>query len=215
MSAITNPTVSNTVIPFETLLAKMEPHFKFFAKRVLKLKADNLDDALQELRAIAFGMYRSLVRRGKETFYSPIANFAIKRYKSGRRFAGSCTTDVLSDETRILERCEICSLDQFDLNDGDMPFLTDWRQSNVADTVQFKIDFHDDWYHRQSPRDQQIIDDLAIGKTTGEVARKYSVSDGLISQYRKRYRASWESFINPSAKVDLIDPPEESMSVPA
>jgi len=54
MNAITNPTVSNTVIPFEVLLAKMEPHFKFFAKRILKLKADNLDDALQELRAIAF-----------------------------------------------------------------------------------------------------------------------------------------------------------------
>ena len=61
-------TIANTSAPasFETLLAKMEPHFKFFARRVLKLKADNLDDALQEMRALAFDIYRSLVRRAKK-----------------------------------------------------------------------------------------------------------------------------------------------------
>jgi len=204
MATIANNSAS-TVPSFETLLAKMEPHFKFFAKRVLKLKADNFDDAVQDLRAIAFDIYRSLIRRGKEAYYTPIKDFAIKRYKSGRRFIGSSTTDVLSDETRILERCDICSLDQFYLHDGDLPFLTDWRQSNVADTVQFKIDYQD-WHHRQSPRDQQIIDDLAMSETTGAVAKKYGVSPALISIKRKDFANSWKVF---------IDPPEAGMLVPA
>ena len=205
MSAITNLTVSTSAIPFEALLEKMEPHFRYFVKQVLKLKADNLDDALQELRAIAFDIYRSLVRRGRQTFYTPIKDFAIKRFKSGRRFAGSNTTDVLSDWTRMLERCDICSLDQFYLNDGDLPFLTDWRQMNVANTVQFKIDYQD-WYHRQSPRDQEIITDLMMGETTNEVARKHGLSASSISLKRKNFANSWRIF---------IDPPEEGMLVPA
>jgi len=205
MTAITNPSISSSVVPFEVLLVKMEPQFLFFARRVLKLKADNLDDALQELRAIAFDIYRSLVRRGKEAFYSPIMKFAIKRYHSGRRFAGTSTTDVLSDCTRMLERCEICSLSEFDLGNGDLPFLTDWRQMNVANTVQFKIDYQD-WHQRQAPRDQQIIDDLAMGETTNDVARKCGVSASLISIKRKDFARSWKMF---------IDPPEEEMAVPA
>ena len=195
-------TTSNTAVPFEVLLAKMEPHFLFFAKRVLRLKADNLDDAIQEMRVIAFDIYRSLVRRGKQTFYSPIANFAIKKYKAGRRFTGSSTTDVLSDETRILERCNIRSLDQFD-HDSDLPFLTDWRQSNVADGVQFKIDF-EDWYYRQSTRDQQIIDDLAMSETTGAVAKKHGVTPSLISIKRRDFAKSWKGFIDPEEKGMLV-----------
>jgi len=204
MTTITNNSTPSHVVPFEVLLAKMEPHFLFVAKRVLKLKADNLDDALQEMRAIAFDIYQRLVRRGKQVFYSPIMKFAIKRYKSGRRFIGSNTTDVLSDSTRILERCDICSLDQFD-HDSDLPFLTAGRQSNVADTVQFKIDF-EDWYYRHSARDQQIIEDLAMSETTNAVSKKYGVSASLISIKRKDFAKSWKTF---------IDPPEAGMLVPA
>ena len=203
MTAITNPSISSSVIPFEVLLAKMEPHFKFFARRVLKLKADNLDDALQELRAIAFDIYRSLVRRGKQTFYSTIKDFAIKRYHSGRRFAGSSTTDVLSDWTRMLERCDICSLDQFDPGNGDLPFMVDWRQCNVADSVQFKLDFQD-WHHRQASRDQQIIDDLAMSETTNAVAKKHGVSPSLISTKRKDFANSWTRFIDPEEEGSLV-----------
>jgi len=46
--------------------------------------------------------------------------------------------------------------------------------------VQFKIDFFEGWLPQQSPRDQEIILDLAKGHTTGEVAKKHGVSDGAI-----------------------------------
>jgi hypothetical protein len=201
MSTITN--TSAPIVPFEVLLAKMEPHFRFFARRVLRLKADNLDDALQDMRAIAFGFYRSLVRRGKEAFYTPIMKFAIKRYKSGRHFTGSNSTDILADQTRMLGRSKVHSLSRFGIGNNPPNFMVDPKM-NVADTVQFKIDFHETWYYRQSPRDQRIIDDLAIGETTNAVAKKCGVSASLISTKRKDLANSWKRF---------IDPPEEEMTV--
>jgi hypothetical protein len=77
------------------------------------------------------------------------------------------------------------------------------RRVNVADTVQFVIDY-EEWLSNQSARDQQIIKDLAYGYTTGDVAKKYAVSDGLISQYRKRYGNSWKTFIDPTAEGMLV-----------
>jgi hypothetical protein len=190
---------TNPVIPFEVLLEKMKPNFKFFARQ-MKLKFDNFDDTIQDLTAIAFDIYRSLVRRGKEIFYSTIANFAIKRYKSGRRFAGSSTTDVLSDETRILGRCEICSLSPMYSNEGELPFLLDWK-SNAADIVQFKMDFNETWYRQQPSVDRSIIRDLMMGETTGDIARKHHLTPSAVSHKKRQYAASWKAFNDPPEKT--------------
>jgi len=129
-------------IPFEVLLEKMLPHFRYYAKNVLKLKgnSDNFDDAIQELSAIAYEMYLSLVRRGKEVFYTPIKNFTIQRYQDGRRFIGSNTTDMLSERTKCKGRSEVCSLSQLDENDAMLFYMVD-QQSELFDRVQFRIDF--------------------------------------------------------------------------
>ena len=63
-------------------------------------------------------------------------------------------------------------------------------------------------YQQQSVEDQWIITDLAMSETTNAVARKYGVSAGLISQYRKRYAKSWKSFLDPPTE-------EKGMLVPA
>jgi len=200
MTTITNSaTVSSAVVPFEVLLPKVQPHFEYFARKVLRLKADNFDEVVQDLTAIAFDIYRSLVRRGKEVFYTPIMKFAIKRYRDGRHFMGSSTTDLFAERTRMLKRSDLCSLTLFEVREGSLHFMVD-KNMNVSRTVQFKIDFFESWLQQQTPRDQQIIKDLAMGETTGEVAKKYKVSAGLISQYRKRYATSWDAFINPPEK---------------
>jgi hypothetical protein len=207
MTAIINsttPSVQSAPVPFEVLLAKMQPQFEYFVGKVLRLKADNFDDAVQELIAIAFDIYQKSVRKGKQVFYTPIKDFAIKKYKDGRRFLGSSTTDLLAERTRILKRSDVCSLTLFDVREGSLHFMID-KWNNVSRTVQFKIDFFETWLQQQTERDRAIIIDLAMGETTGDVARKHGVSDGLISQYRKRYKASWNAFINPPEKTDLID----------
>jgi FixJ family two-component response regulator len=69
----------------------------------------------------------------------------------------------------------------------------EYPQPSVVDFVQMKMDYQG-WYHLQSPRDQQIIDDLSMGCTTGEVAKKFGVSDGLISIKRKNFANSWREY---------------------
>jgi hypothetical protein len=143
---------------------------------------------------IALDMYTSQVRRGKEVYYSPLVRYAIKRYRGGRRFTGSNSTDVLSEQTQMIGRSEVCRLSEFDGDPGCWDFEHYNRLPDVAEAVQWKIDY-ETWLAQQTPRDQKIALDLSYGYTTGEVAKRYGVSDGLISQYRKRYAESWNAYI--------------------
>ena len=126
-------------------------------------------------------------------FYPPLMLYAIKRYSTGRRFTGLNSTDVHSEHTQMQGRSEVHQFSELEGKLDEMDFMADLAV-NVADTVQFSVDY-ESWLSKQAPRDKQIITDLSYGYTTGEVARKYSVSDGLISQYRKRYREDWNDFV--------------------
>ena len=206
MTAITTNNAAPSVASFETLYAKMLPHFQYFAKRVRRRKGVDIEDVMQELAGWALLNYTSLVKAGKDIFYTPILKFAIKRYREGRRFTGSSTTDILSEQTQKLGRSKVYTFSQFvEEETTESWFFMRDRKTNVADSVQFKIDF-EDWHYRQSPRDQQIIDDLMMSETTNAVAKKYSVSPALISIKRKQFAHSWKTF---------IDPPEAGMLVPA
>jgi len=199
MTMITNSIPS--VPTFDALYAKMLPHFKYFAKHHVRRKRrrGDYEDVIQELAGFALQMYNSLIRRGKgaEVFYTPLMQFAIKRYREGRRFVGSNTKDILSHQTQILGRSKTCQLSQFDEEQDTWDFMTD-RKGRVLDAVQFKIDY-DAWHTSLPPRDQKIVTDLSYGYTTGDVATKYGVSAGLISQYRKRYHKDWNDFIGDTA----------------
>jgi len=194
MTTIANTIASSasSVPSFESLLVKMQPRFRYYARQFNRCRRIDPADVVQELTGLALENYTSLVQRGKEVFYSPLVRFAIKRYKEGRRCTGSNTTDVLAEQTQILGRCEVHSLSGFDDTDS-WYFMVDQRV-NVADHVQFRVDY-ETWLSQQTARDQDIIKDLAAGETTGDVATKYGVSAGLISQYRKRYANSWTRFI--------------------
>jgi hypothetical protein len=154
---------------------------------------------------MALETYQSLVRRGKEVFYTPIMKYTIRHYREGRRLCGSNSTDGLSEQTQRIGRAAIRQLLDFESPDGNeidrRPYM-ELKQPTVPDFVQMKLDYQG-WYHLQSPRDQKIIWDLAMGETTGDVAKKYGVSAGLISIKRKNFAKSWNAFINAPEKTDL------------
>ena len=186
------PVTVTSVPSFETLHAKMQPHFRYFTRRILRLRGDDFDDAMQELTLLAYELYHSAVRLGRKVFYTPIMKYAIGRFKEGRRFNGSNSVDVLSERTRQLGRVDVCM-------EKSLPFLL--GKYDVARTVDFKLDFSD-WYHRQSTRDQQIIHDLAMSETTNAVAKKFGVTAGAISIKRRTFEKSWHNFINPPPDND-------------
>ena len=77
------------------------------------------------------------------------------------------------------------------------------RKYPVDRTVKLRIDF-ENWFANQTARDQEIINDMAYGETTSDLAKKYKVSAPSISCYRKKYADSWYEFICDSKdKPDL------------
>ena len=145
---------NSTVPSFEVLLTKMKPHFRYYVRRKLRLRCDNFDDAMQELTAIAYELYHSLVQRGKTILYTPILRYSIKCYREGRPFIGLNSTDVLGHQALLLGRSTTYSVEDC-ADDTDKRHCIQDRQAKVFDTVQTRIDF-DDWYQQQSVENQWL-----------------------------------------------------------
>ena len=202
MTTITNTATTPSVPTFEALLTKMMPHFRYFVGKVLRLRRDRYHDAIQDLVGMALETYQSLVRRGKEVFYTPIMKYTIQHYRAGRRFVGYNTTDVLGHQAQFLGRSTTYSIDDCAEDTDRRHCITD-KQPDVLHTVQIRMDFSD-WYDRLPVRDQWIATDLAMGETTNAVAKKYGVSAALISIKRKTFANSWKNFIDPEEKGMLV-----------
>ena len=63
----------------------------------------------------------------------------------------------------------------------------------VPDQVAFRIDFPA-WLNSQTKRNRRIAEVLAVGCTTGEVAKRFRLSSGRISQLRQEFHRSWQEF---------------------
>jgi len=67
------------------------------------------------------------------------------------------------------------------------------RQTPVPDQVAFRIDFPA-WLAIHPRRDRRIAETLAVGHSTTEAAKRFHVSAGRISQKRRDFHASWQTF---------------------
>jgi hypothetical protein len=67
------------------------------------------------------------------------------------------------------------------------------RRAPVADQVAVKIDVGA-WFATLTKRMKEIAKDLAFGCSTSEVAKKYGVTPGRVSQLRRVLEESWAAF---------------------
>ena len=65
------------------------------------------------------------------------------------------------------------------------------RNATPAEVVRVRLDF-DAWLKTLPRRDRKVALDLARGHRPSDVAHKYELSDGRISQLRKELHLSWE-----------------------
>ena len=71
--------------------------------------------------------------------------------------------------------------------------MVDTRTAPVPDIVAFRCDFPA-WLNTLSRRDRRIAEILALGHRTREVAKRFDVSAGRISQLRRELAESWREF---------------------
>ena len=85
-------------------------------------------------------------------------------------------------------------LDRFDreANEWAEAIVEDHR-TPVPDQVAFRIDFPK-WLTLLSRRNRRIAEALALGNSTSQVAKRFGLSPGRISQLRGELYLSWQDF---------------------
>jgi hypothetical protein len=168
---------------------------------------DRQAEAIQNTVCWAFQNLKNLATKGRlhDAYAGALTKFAVGRHNSGRTL-GTVTKsgDVMSGFCKSLGRVNavknygICE-NVADTFEG-AATASDARYP-VHRAIQFKIDFHETWLQQQTPKDQAIIKELAVGSTQSETARKFGVSPACINQYQKRYAKSWSDFISDKKKA--------------
>ncbi len=155
------------------------------------------EDLVQEAVANCVVAYARLVERGKESIAYPtvLAGFAVRQIKDGRRVGKSVASrDVYDEHGRIKHNIQLRHIgDPHEQSGGWKEQLIENDRTPVPDQAAFRCDFPQ-WLGTLSARDHRIVDDLAAGERTGDVARRFEVSAGRISQMRGQLKESWEAF---------------------
>ena len=183
---------------WQELFLQMLPMIENCAKRAFRdLGPEAREDAVQEVLANAAVAFARLVELDKVDLAYPkvLARYAIAQFCDGRRVGNRRRIcEVLSPYAQRKKGFRVQRLDRFQTE------LGEWSEAIVEDThtpvpeqVAFRIDFPA-WLKVQTKRNRRIAEALALGHTTGEVARRFKVSEGRISKLRKQFCQSWQEF---------------------
>ena len=162
-----------------------------------RMRPDHKDELIQEVVANAYCAFVRLVDRGKAdvAYATPLAKFAIWQVTAGRQVGTKLSLrDVLSPQAHAAGEITVERLDEFDHEQGELrAALIEDRRATPADTAAARIDVAA-WLRSLSLRSRRIAMTLAMGESTGDVARQFKVSPARISQLREELKTSWERF---------------------
>ena len=161
------------------------------------LDPEACQDAIEEAVANALVAFVRLVERHKTAvaYPSALVRFAVAQIKDGRRVGSRLNVhDVLSPYAQKEKGIHVESLDHYDAEEDEwIQAVVEDTHTPVPDQVAFRCDFPA-WLATLSRRDRRIAETLAMGHTTGDVARRFRLSPGRISQLRQALRLSWQEF---------------------
>lgn len=152
------------------------------------------EEATAEVVAAAFIMFVGLVRDGRESlaFPSVLAMYGVRRVRIGRMAATPMNVrDVSSIYCQVKKHIR---LDKYDHDTQSWEeILVEDKHATPADIARVRIDFAD-WLRTLSRRTRRIAEVLSTGETTSNVAKRFHVSAGRISQLRRQLKESWDEF---------------------
>jgi hypothetical protein len=188
---------------FLALLPRIERHGRIYFRHLRC--PHRKEEALQEMRALAWRWFLRLVRRGKDPadFPSVLASFAARAVHNGRRVCGhEKPRDVLSPRAQRRHGFTVDKLPDISTLAGTLydEALHDNTRTPPPEQAAFRCDFPA-WCRTLTQRDRQIIDDLMVGGRTLDIATKYGVSPARISQMRREYQADWSRFCGDECEI--------------
>jgi hypothetical protein len=160
--------------------------------------SDTREDRVCETVALCWVWFVRLVQKGRnpDTFISALAGYGAKAVQSGRHACGmERAKDVLSRRCQRRRGFSVSTLpgegaaEQPEIDDA----LHDNTQTPVPDQVQFRCDFPA-WKNRFPVKKRQLIDQMALGHRTKDLAVAFRVTEGRISQLRKDFAEDYLLF---------------------
>ena len=163
-------------------------------------------DCISEMVALCWLWFVRLVERGKDPLGFPVvlASYAARQVKCGRRLCGQEKgKDALSGLAQRRHGFKVeplphaaASYDRLGAVGGQRmhdvleELLHDNGQTPVPEQVCFRLDFPA-WRRTHDRRTRRIMDGMMLGERTRDLARKYGLSPGRISQLRRELRNDW------------------------
>jgi hypothetical protein len=209
-------------IPISAPANQTEAHSDFLALQPIverhahvafrHMPAVEREEAACEAVAAAFESFVRLKARGKDPvrdFPSSMATYAVLHVHAGRHVGGhASSTDVLNKQAQRKHGFQVESLSgscrerkhgPLDLGHGDAlgDALRDNTRTPPDEQAAFRIDFAK-WLAAWGPKDRQMIHDLVLGERADDVAKKFRVTPGRVSQKRRRFREDWERYCDGS-----------------
>jgi transposase-like protein len=188
------------LILLPTILDYVSPAFR-------RLRPEARQEAVQEAVAGAYVAYARLVQRGKESraFASVLAKYAVAQVRVGRQVGGRLNcNDVSSTYGQQRRSLRLARLDRFDACEGAwQEVLVEDERTPIPDQVAFRCDFPL-WLDRFSSRDREIAEALAEGCSTSEVARRFGITWGRVSQLRRKFEKSWREFHGEEEQIERL-----------
>ena len=143
--------------------------------------------------------YRRLFRRKQvhQAFPSSLAWYAIRQVRCGRQTGTKLNVrDVLSRYCQMQKGVRVVSIYYLDPEDDEWKemLLADDKTTSPADLAAFRLDYPT-WVNRFAKRDRRMIAALARGERTQDVARRFELSQGRISQKRREYEEDWHRYL--------------------
>lgn len=181
---------------FMALVPRIERHGRI-QFRHLKCPGQKAD-CVAEMVALCWKWIKRLNEQGKDGFAFPmvLASFAAKHVKAGRKVAGQeSAQDAMNPIAQQRHSFTVQSMPAYSTLEGNPleEALHDEGKTPIPDLAAFRIDFPA-WLATRTERDRRMIEQLGMNHRTTDVANRFGLAFGRISQLRREYREDWTRF---------------------
>jgi hypothetical protein len=201
------PPLTELHAAFLSIVPRIESHGQYAFRGVVC--PQRRADCIAEMVGLCWLWFVRLVERGKDPLGFPVvlATYAARQVKCGRRLCGQEKgQDALSGLAQRRHGFKVEPLphsaagyDRLGAVGGQRKqdaleeLLHDNGQTPVPEQVCFRIDFPA-WRRTHARRTRRLMDDMMLGERTRELARKFGLSPGRISQLRRELHNDWRCF---------------------
>ena len=181
-----------------SVLPKVLSHGRVYFRHLRS--AELKEEYVAEMVALTWKWHLRLAERGKDStrFPTALATFAARAVRCGRRLAGmDRSKDVLSPLAQQRQGFAVGKLPDCSTLDGSPldEALHDNTRTPPDEQCAFRIDFPA-WRLTRAERDRRLLDDLMLGGRTLDVAGKYGLSPGRVSQLRREFLLDWRRYVS-------------------